>query len=1146
MPTNDFAHLHVHTQYSLLDGTPKIPALLDRAKELGFSSVAITDHGVMYGAVEFYTEAKKRGIKPIIGCEVYTANGSRHSRTGGVQSSYGHLVLLCKNDTGYKNLMSLVSYAFTEGYYYKPRVDMELLRKYSDGLIALSGCLKGDVSASLVLGNYELAKKKALELNRIFGDGNFYLEIQDHGIEDEKKVIEGMILLSKETAIPLAATNDVHYTDREDSLLQDVVTCIQTGKRLDDTDRLKFFGSEFYLKSKDEMQSLFSYIPEALSNTIKIADKCNLNIDFDSLHLPKIEIQTNLTHFEYLKNLCFEGAKKKYKEVTDEITERINYELGVIESMSYTDYFLIVWDFIKFAKDSGIPIGPGRGSAAGSIVSYTLNITDIDPLKYDLLFERFLNPERVTMPDIDIDICNERRDEVKDYVVKKYGEQKVASIITFGTMAARAAVRDVGRVLGIDPSIVDKTAKSIPEGVNVKLIDALKNDRNLKNMYDTVPDVKRLIDLALKAEGLVRHASTHAAGVVISDSDLFNYVPVQTADKGVITQYPMASLEKIGLLKMDFLGLRNLTIIDNTVKLVKETLGIEIDIYNLDYEDEKTYKLIKSGDTDGVFQLENPGLKAFLRKFKPSKLEDIIATTSIYRPGPMEQIPRFLKNYNNPQSIKYLHPSLEPILSKTYGTIIYQEQVMNIVRTLAGYSMGRADLVRRAMAKKKQTEMAKEREVFINGLCDENGKVLVNGTRRNGIDDVTANKVFDLLSDFANYAFNKSHAACYATVAYQTAYLKANYPTQYLVSLLASLVGNSSKTFKYVTGFSKYGIKLLPPDINKSSGYFTAEGKNVRFGLSAIKNVGMTFPRDIEKEREAGGEFRSFADFLSRMCAYDINKRSVEVLIKCGAFDSLFKNRRVLLMNYELMLDSVQKDTFNKSKGQVSFFTNDSEDVSLVNPDENSYPDFTPLEKYAFENELSGMYLSGNPMREYLMHSAFLSDALLYSINDGEIADGARVNVCGVISKVTTTRTKRGVFICTLSFSDFFATMEVTAFENVYSKYQNLLTEGKAVLLTATVRKREDQTSLNVVSVRNLDEIFLPKEKKLYLRLSDRQMMGDISRILSEYKGEIPVYLYFEDTGDRLMSDKNNGIELTNELTEKLFELLGGENVKIK
>lgn len=1143
---NEFTHLHNHTQYSLLDGTARIGELLDKAKELGFTSLAITDHGVMYGAVEFFEEAQKRGIKPIIGCEVYTAAGSRFSRVHGVDSDYGHLVLLCKNEEGYKNLMTLVSLAHTEGYYYKPRVDREILSKYSNGLIALSGCLKGEVSACFVSSDYEGAKKKALEYLEIFGEGNFYLEIQNHGMPEEEIVREGMKRLSRETNIPLVATNDVHYIKREDSLLQDVVTCIQTGKKLADEDRLKFFGSEFYLKSKEEMEEAFSDFPEALSNTMEISKKCNLEIDFKTLHLPKIELETDLGHEEYLKNLCLKGAKEKYHTLTDEVADRINYELEVINSMGYTDYFLIVWDFIKFAKDNKIPVGPGRGSAAGSIVAYTLNITEVDPIKYDLLFERFLNPERISMPDIDIDICNERRDEVKEYVTKKYGEDRVASIITFGTMAARAAVRDVGRVLGIEPVTVDKVAKSIPETLNIKLRDALQKSGELLKLYNTDTTVKKLLDIAMKTEGLVRHASTHAAGVVIADDTLPSYVPVQRGDKGVITQYPMGSLEKIGLLKMDFLGLRNLTIIDNTVKLVEKTRGVKIDISNLDYEDEKTFRLIQKGDTDGVFQLENPGLKAFMRRFKPKRLEDIIATTSIYRPGPMEQIPVFLKNVKNPEKITYLHPSLEPVLSSTYGTIIYQEQVMNIVRTMAGYSMGRADLVRRAMAKKKADQMAREREVFINGLLDEDGSVLVEGTKKRGISDDIANQVFDLLSDFANYAFNKSHAACYARVAYQTAYLKANYPTEYLVALLESLLGNSHKIFKYVTGFSRYGIKLLPPDINKSFGGFTPEGKNVRFGLSAIKNVGMSFPKSIAEEREKNGPFKSFAEFIDRMIVYDINKRCVEVLIKCGAFDSIFENRRVLLISYESMLDSASRDAMAKSADQVSFFTDSDEDFSLREPDIEEAEDFSKEEKYAYENNLSGMYLSGNPMSEYMLYSAWLSHEPLYSINDGDVEEGKKLNLLGVLTRVNTTRTKSGVFICNMSFSDYYDTAELTAFENVYQKNRKLLSEGKVLFINAQVKKRNEEISLSLISATDASVMRLPENATLYLKLTDTAMLNEIKPILTQNKGQSSLCLYFEDTGKKLMADSDHRVELSNEFISELCDALGPENVKIR
>ena len=1141
-----FTHLHIHTQYSLLDGTPRIGELLDRAKELGFSALAITDHGVMYGAVEFYEEAVKRGIKPIIGCEVYTAPGSRFSRVYGVDSDYGHLVLLCRNEEGYRNLMTMVSLAHTEGYYYKPRVDEELLNKYSNGITALSGCLRGEVSACLVSSDYEGAKKKALKYQEIFGKGNFYLEIQNHGLEEEKLVVEGMKKLSKETGIPLAATNDVHYINRDDSIVQDVLTCIQTGKKLDDPDRLKFFGSEFYLKTEEEMSSLFKDIPEALENTVNIAKCCNLTIDFSKMHLPKISLNTALSHEEYLKSLCMEGAKKKYGNVNDEILNRIDYELDVINSMGYTDYFLIVWDFIKFAKDNSIPMGPGRGSAAGSIVAYTLNITEVDPLKYDLLFERFLNPERVSMPDIDVDICNERREEVKDYVTEKYGSNRVASIITFGTMAARAAIRDVGRVMGTDPALVDKAAKSVPEGVGVKLSDALSRPGELPELYSKNSEIKKLVDVAMKIEGLVRHASTHAAGVVIADSDLTDYVPLQSGDRGVITQYPMGSLEKIGLLKMDFLGLRNLTIIDNTVKLVKSTLGKEINIENLDYSDQKTFELIQKGDTDGVFQLENPGLKSFMRKFQPSCIEDIIATTSIYRPGPMEQIPAFLKNVKNPDNITYLHPLLEPILRPTYGTIIYQEQVMSIVRALAGYSMGRADLVRRAMAKKKPEQMAKEREVFINGLTDENGNVTVPGTRRMGIEDYVANEVFDLLTDFANYAFNKSHAACYARVAYQTAYLKANYPTQYLVALLESLLGSSHKTFKYVTGFSKYGIRLLPPDVNKSFGGFTPEGKDVRFGLSALKNIGMSFPASIAEERQKGGPFKSFSDFINRMAVYDMNKRAVEVLIKCGAFDSLLNNRRVLLLNYEIMIDSAQKDAYAKSADQVSFFGEMEELSAISEPAVTDAEDFTPSERYGFENELAGMYLSGNPMKEYLLHASLLSDAALYSVNEGDKPEGTRVSICGIITGVKNIRTKSGVFLCDISFSDYYDTAVVTAFENTFNKYKHLLTEGRGVCISAQVKKRNDEISLSLMSVVDLNSVNVPQKAVLYLRLSDGLMLPEAKKVLSEYPGRNRVCIYFEDSGKRVMTDDSHGVSLTNDLLAEMFDVFGQDNVKIK
>lgn len=1138
-----FVHLHVHTEYSILDGAAKIAPLLDRASELGFKSMAVTDHGVMYGAVEFYDAALKRGIKPIIGCEVYTAPNSRFGRTHGIDSSYGHLILLAKDNEGYKNLMALVSYAFLEGFYYKPRVDKELLRKHSKGLIALSGCLKGEVSSYLADGNYTKALVSAKEYADIFGEENFYLEIQDHGIPEEKAVIEGMLRLSEETGLKLAATNDIHYINREDSILQDVLTCIQTGKKLNDSDRLKFFGQEFYLKSTEEMTELFSYAPSAVANTAEIAARCNVELDFTKVHLPKIEINTDCTHFEYLRKLCYDGADLKYKNVTSEIRKRMDYELGIIEKMGYTDYFLIVWDFIKYAKDSGIPVGPGRGSAAGSIVSYCLNITEIDPLEYGLVFERFLNPERISMPDIDIDICNERRDEVKAYVSKKYGESRVANIITFGTLAARAAVRDVGRVVGINPATVDRIAKSIPNVLHIKLIDAIEQNKDLKYMYTSDAEVKELLNIALKLEGFVRNVSTHAAGVVIADDELFSYSPVQSGDTVLLTQYPMESLEKIGLLKMDFLGLRNLTIIDNTVKLLKQHRSINLELDKLNYNDDKTFNLIQSGDTDGVFQLENPGLQAFLRKFKPKSLEDIIATTSIYRPGPMEQIPTFLENVKQPDKIKYLHPLLEPILKPTYGTVIYQEQVMSIVRALAGYSMGRADLVRRTMAKKKNEQMALERKVFIEGL-KENGRVTINGTRRNGIDDAVANKVFDLLNDFANYAFNKSHAACYARVAYQTAYLKANYPTEYLAALLISLVGNSHKTYKYVSDFKRLGVNLLPPDINKSMVNFSVEGADVRFGFAALKNVGMTFPQKIVEERERSGLFKSFEDFINRMAASDLNRRCVEVLIKTGVFDSIFPNRRLLILSYEAMISSAQKDSMGKSADQISFFASENEPVKKLNADEIC--DFSSEEKLAFEKELAGMYLYGNPMDNYSMAAAVFSDEQIYNINDGKIDDGAKVSICGIVTGISKKRTKSGIFICTMSLADAYDSIELAAFEKNYLAFRDVLEDGRALCITAQVHKRDEAVSLNLLSALPADKYGIKKDAKLYLKLSDETMLENIKKTIADHKGNTTVCIYREDNNTILTSDSAHCVMLDNALINKLNAVVGCENVRIR
>lgn len=1140
-----FTHLHVHTQYSLLDGASDIDKLMDRAVELGFDRIAITDHGVMYGAVDFYKAAKSRGITPIIGCEVYTAPRSRVDKVHGLDSDYGHLVLLAKDETGYRNIMTLVSLAFIEGYYYKPRVDFELLEKYSEGIIALSGCLRGDVSRRLSQGDYKGAVAVAEKYISIFGRDNYYIEIQNHGIKEEEAIYHSLAKVAQECNIGLVATNDVHYINREDAFLQDVLTCIQTGKKLSDPDRLKFEGSEFYLKSEEEMKELFADYLEAVDNTEKIARRCNIELDFDTMHLPRADIDADMPHDKYLKNLCVQGCRAKYGEITPKLAERLEYELGVIGDMGYTDYFLIVWDFIRYAKENGIMVGPGRGSAAGSLVAYCLDITEIDPIKYDLIFERFLNPERVSMPDIDVDFCYRRRDEVKEYVSKKYGYDRVSQIITFGTLAARAAIRDVGRVMDIEPYVVDKVAKAVPEMLHIKLRDAIEKEGDLRTMYNTDIRVKKLLDTAMALEGFPRNASTHAAGVVIADKPLNNYVPLQNADTGILTQYPMGNLESLGILKMDFLGLRNLTVIRDTIDMVRRYRGVEIDIKKLDYEDKATFDMISAGDTDGVFQLENPGLQAFMQKFRPSCIEDIITTTSIYRPGPMEQIPQFLKNVANPSDIRYMHPKLEPILRSTYGAIIYQEQVMEIVRSLGGYSFGRADLVRRAMAKKKHSVMEQERDIFINGLV-EDGEVKVPGCVRNGVDADSANGIFDYLIHFANYAFNKSHAACYATVAYQTAYLKRHYPTEYLVALLVSLMGNSYKINKYLKSFAKYGIRLLPPDVNKSVAEFSAEGADVRFGLSAIKNVGMQFPHDMERERREGGDFVSFSDFMLRMAKYDTNRRTIETLIKVGVFDSLYPNRKALVMSFDRMMDVADEEAKHTVVGQISLFDSDeSEPVVTDSMIEKGIEDYTLPQKLAYEKEFSGMYLFSHPLDPYFLKAKMYSDTNIYKIFENP--DVSRVKLCGVLSNVKKRYTKSGMQIVTASLGDYYSDIELVAFEKTYNKYAAHMTDGAVVYVEAAVNNRgENLVSLNLNVLMPLDSLGVSADKKLYVRIDDVKQLEQVTDITSAYPGDCGLYIYVSNIGRLFAGDGSKKVKLCNELVHKLTERFGDDNVKFK
>ncbi len=1143
----DFVHLHLHTQYSLLDGAADINVLLDKAVELGMKEIAITDHGVMYGAIEFYDAAISRGIKPIIGCEVYTASRSRFDKDASLDKHYGHLILLCKNEIGYRNLITLVTKAQTEGFYYRPRIDMELLKEHSEGLIALSACLRGDVPTSFLRYGYDAALVKVNEYASVFGKDNYFLEIQNHGIPEEDEVRDALIKISKETGIGLVATNDVHYVSPEDAMLQDVLMCIQTGKKLSDTDRMKMEGEEFYLKSGNEMKDLFADCPQALLNTKKIADMCNLTIDTDTLHLPSISINSSLSHEDYLYQLCIEGMRKKYKEITPELTERLNYELSVINKMGYTDYFLIVHDFIDYSRKNGISVGPGRGSAAGSLCAYCLDITQIDPIEYNLLFERFLNPERVSMPDIDIDFCYRRRDEVRSYVAKKYGESRVAQIVTFGTLAARAAIKDVGRVLGVSLATTNMVSKAVPGVLHIKLKDAIDASKELSQMYRTDPEIKKLLDIAQKLEGFPRNTSTHAAGVVIGDDDLTRYVPLQSCDTGLLTQYPMSSLEKIGLLKMDFLGIRNLTIIEDTVRLIKEKHNIDIDIDNIPLDDKKTFELISSGDTDAVFQLENSGLQTFLRRFKPTKFEDIITTTSIYRPGPMEQIPTFLENVNNPEKISYAHPLLEPILESTYGVTIYQEQVMKIVRSLAGYSFGRADLVRRAMSKKKQKEMLKERNIFINGLS-ENGEVIVEGAVRRGVDETTANEIFDSLIDFANYAFNKSHAACYALVAYRTAWLKTHFPTFYLAAVLQSYAGNVNKAVKYLSSFAKYGIKLLVPDINKSFTHFIPEGNNVRFGLCWLKNVGERFPEQIVEERNKNGNFISFEDFIKRMSAYDINKRSVEILIKCGAFDSIYPNRRVLIFNSERLIDKHISHSRIASTGQLDWFSSFDDEKSEEKLLNDNYEDFTKEDKLSFEYEFSNMYFSGHPLDAYRLKIRAISDATIAEICENSDFADRKVTICGRISGISTRRTKSGKSITTMSFSDFSGSCNLVVFENTMARYSSYIFDGAPVCITANVSFGDDEkeTELVLNTLSPLPTMQIPPSKTLYIRVENKVEFESLKPIFNKFSGLNPLCIRISDTNEVLRSDLSHGVFITDSLINMLCERIGEENIYIK
>jgi DNA polymerase-3 subunit alpha len=1143
-----FVHLHVHSEYSLLDGSCRIKDLIAKTKELNMKAIAITDHGVMYGVIDFYKEAVAQGIKPIIGCEIYVAPRSMQDREYGIDNENYHLVLLAKDMTGYKNLMKIVTVASIEGFYYKPRVDREFLKEHSEGLIALSACLAGEVPSYILRGEYEKAKEAALFYDSIFGRGNFYLELQDHGILEQQKVNKELIRLSKETGIPLVATNDVHYLEKKDAKAHEVLLCIQTGKTIDDEDRMSFPTDEFYLKSPEEMENLFSCCKEAIENTEKIADMCNVEFEFNKTKLPKYDLPEGVDSCEYLRNLCYEGLYKRYKNPSKEVIERLDYELSVIEQMGYVDYFLIVWDFIKFAKDNGIMTGPGRGSAAGSLVAYTLGITNIDPIKYNLLFERFLNPERVSMPDIDSDFCYERRQEVIDYVVKKYGKDNVAQIITFGTMAARAVIRDVGRALNYPYAEVDVIAKMIPFELGMTIDKALSLNPELKVRYENDERVKQLIDISRSLEGLPRHASTHAAGVVISKEPLVNYVPLQKNEDSIVTQFPMTTLEELGLLKMDFLGLRTLTVIRDTIEMVKKNKGVTIDFDSMEYDDPKVYELISKGETEGVFQLESSGMKQFMTELKPKNLEDIIAGISLYRPGPMDQIPRYLANKNHPESIVYDHPLLKPILDVTYGCMVYQEQVMQIVRDVAGYSLGRSDLVRRAMAKKKMDVMEQERKNFIYGIVDEEGNVIVPGALRNGLDEATANKLFDEMLDFANYAFNKSHAAAYAVIAYQTAYLKRYYPVEFMAALLNSFVDNLDKIAFYVQVCKKMDIKVLPPDINESDSYFTVVEDKIRFGLSAVKNVGLNMTMEIVSERERNGKFKSVVDFFERMQDSQLNKKAVESLIKAGAFSSFGVRRSQLLSAYDKLMENIKKNRNNNLNGQISLFgeVEQTHGVGFEFPDLEEFPKSRLL---SMEKETLGLYISGHPLEEYMEDIPKITNAttLDFKVSEEEmfqpkLQDNQEVVIAGVIATKKIKFTKNNNMMAFVTIEDLYGTVEVIVFPTVYEKYSSIIKEDNPVVVRGKVSlKEEEEPKILCDEIKPLSQAIV---KKLYLNLQDSTKIEIVKQILRKNPGNMPVVLKL-NSKKLLAANRDLWVNGSKELIKELHAVLGEENVKV-
>ena len=1178
-----FTHLHVHTEYSLLDGAARIKDVVARAKELGMTSLAITDHGVMFGVIDFYRECNKQGIKPVIGCEVYTAARTLFDKDSEKDKHMGHLVLLAKDNQGYKNLMKIVSEGYRHGFYYKPRIDKNVLRKYSGGLIALSACLAGDVQNRLLNGDYDGARREALEMLDIFGEGNYYLELQDQGLEEEARILPGMKRLHEETGIPFVATNDVHYVRQEDAEAQDVLMCIQTASTIDEENRMRFPNDQFYLKSEDEMRKIFANIPEAIDNTAKIADECNVTFTFGELHLPEFNAPDGLTNTKYLRKLCEQGLSERYPEASaeekKELQQRLDYELGTIEKMGYVEYFLIVWDFINYAKQNGIMVGPGRGSAAGSIVAYTLRITDIDPIKYSLIFERFLNPERVSMPDIDIDFCYERRGEVIDYVTEKYGEDKVCQIITFGTMKAKQAVRDVGRVLNVSYPETDAIAKAIPFSLKMTIDLALETSPELKAKYENEETTKKVIDMARAIEGMPRHASTHAAGVVISKDSIDEYVPLYLADKGLSTQFNMTTIEELGLLKMDFLGLRNLTIIRDALEMIEADYEVTIDFSSMDYDDPAVYEMIASGNTQGIFQLESGGMTQFMKNLKPDCFEDIVAGISLYRPGPMASIPTYIDNKKHPGNIEYLHESLEPILSVTYGCLVYQEQVMQIVRDLGGYSYGRSDLVRRAMGKKKMDVMLQEKEYFINGKLDDDGNVEIAGCIRNGVPEKTAEEIFNQMVSFAEYAFNKSHAAAYAVVAYETGYLKAHYTVEFMAALMTSVMGDSDSIAKYMRNCTEMGIEVLPPDINESQKKFSVVDGKIRFGLLGVKNVGEGAIDAIIEARQTKGRPEDIFQFIENIDIHKVNKKAVESLIKAGALDCLNENRAAHLAVYESLMESAQSSARNNIEGQMSLFQLNA-DTMQESRSMNVLPDVRNFNQdilIAQEKEMLGVYITSHPLDEYAdrieqlvtVTSQDLAD-VLDSEEQGEmhtfVRDGMQATMAGIITSKKNLITKNNKMMAFVDMEDLYGTVEVVVFPNIYERFGSLVAEDSIVSVTGSINFKEGEVpkllAEKIVDLRSLTEELeqsresvqtadaesVPDAPEGLIKIklpsgNTTEMLNRIRNVMLAHRGKYQAIIYMPQGGS-FRTERELWVQPDADFRKAVTDIVGEENYK--